>query len=203
MKKTKLDEAILFAAEAHAGAVRKSKTTPYIVHPVEDLAIVCTLTEDEKVRMAAVLHDTVEDTKTTLSDIEEKFGKRVAELVAAQSENKREGQPETDTWRIRKEEALEHLSHTDRDVKILYLGDKLSNVRDLCRDYRAVGEKLWERFNAPDGGKGLAGKAANIGWYYRGVADRLKDELSETPAWKELDEKIGELFEKRRKEETI
>ena len=196
MELSKLDRAILYAATAHAGAVRKSTTIPYIVHPVEAMKIVASITEDEDLRTAAVLHDTVEDTGTTLEDIEREFGARVAELVGAQSENKREGTPETETWRIRKEEALSHLEKTDRDVKSLYLGDKLANMRDIAQDFHALGEALWERFNAPDNGRGLFGKAENIGWYYRGIAERLKPELAGTAAWKEYDGLIGEVFGK-------
>ena len=59
----------------------------------------------------------------------------------------------------------------------------------------SVGDKLWERFNAPDDGKGIAGKKANIRWYYRGIAKRLKSELGDTNAWKELDRLIAEVFE--------
>lgn len=195
MELSKLDRAILYAAKAHAGVCRKSTTVPYIVHPVEAMKIVSSLTENEDVRAAAVLHDTVEDTGTTLADIEREFGAHVAELVGAQSENKREGTPETETWRVRKEEALSHLEKTGRDVKILYLGDKLANMRDIARDFHALHEELWKRFNAPDNGQGLSGKAASIGWYYRGIAERLRPELADTAAWQEYDALVAEVFE--------
>ena len=93
-----LDDAIQFAVKAHAGVNRKGKNRPYILHPLEAMLIASELTEDEEVLAAAVLHDTVEDTPVTREDIERSFGKRVADLVAAESENKRPELAASDTW---------------------------------------------------------------------------------------------------------
>ena len=199
MKESILDAAIAFACHAHAGANRKGTDIPYIVHPVEVMKIVCTITPDEEIRAAAVLHDTVEDTGTSKEDITLRFGSRVANLVAAESEDKREGSPEKETWRIRKQETLDHLEGAGKDAKIICLGDKLANMRDIARDYDAIGDTLWERFNAPETdaqgkNRGLTQKIANIGWYYRGVASKLETELADTQAWKELDRLIAEVL---------
>ncbi len=99
---TKLEEAVLYAAVSHAGTRRKGESVPYILHPLEVMTIVGSITENEDVLSAAVLHDTVEDTSTTREDILRLFGARVAELVEAESENKREDQKAEDTWQIRK-----------------------------------------------------------------------------------------------------
>ena len=191
---TLLDEAVSFAALAHAGQFRKGTETPYIVHPVEVMKIVCGITQDMEVRMAAVLHDTVEDTPVSRADLEERFGGRVAGLVCAESENKREELPEEETWLIRKQETLDRLEHAERDVKIICLGDKLANIRDIARDTARIDDSFWERFNAPEDGGKLAGKIANVGRYYRGVADRLKSELGGTPEWQELDRLVRAVF---------
>ena len=190
-----LQKAIEYAVEKHSGDVRKGTSIPYIVHPVEVMKITSGITEDEEVRAAAVLHDTVEDTGATQNDIRERFGDRVCGLVLAESENKREGIPEVETWEIRKRETVEKLEHADRDAKIICLADKLANIRDIYRDYKKYGEKLWGRFSAPDDNNGNAGKKARIGGYYRGIADGLKSELGEEPAWKELDELTAKVFE--------
>ena len=145
-----LDRAVAFAAAKHAGAKRKGTTIPYITHVVEAMEIVCHLTEDEEIRAAAMLHDTLEDTNTTWEELTELFGERVANLVAAESENKREGQPEEETWLIRKQETIRHLAEASTEIRIIALGDKLANIRAMYRDYMVVGEKLWERFNQKD-----------------------------------------------------
>ena len=99
-----LQRAIEFAAEKHAGQFRKGTTIPYFTHVMEAMEIVSRMTEDEEIRAAAVLHDTLEDTDTGKDELVRNFGQRVADLVAAESENKREDQPAEETWITRKME---------------------------------------------------------------------------------------------------
>ena len=187
-------KALVFATIAHEGQMRKGTQIPYITHPVAVAKIVAELTDDPELRAAALLHDTMEDANVTRETLAENFGERVAALVASESENKREGTSERMTWKLRKRETLDHLLHADRDTKLVCLGDKLANLRDIDRDREAIGDNLWERFNAPEDGAGAAGKMANIGWYYRGVAERLKSEFGETDAWQELDGLVTKVF---------
>ena len=178
--------AVEFAAREHDGQVRKGTEIPYIVHPMEAAAIAAGMTDDPEVIAAAVLHDTVEDTEVTREQIEKEFGSRVAEFVAAESENKREEQAAEDTWKTRKGETIEHLRHCDdRDVKILALADKLSNLRAIYRDHRALGEKLWDRFNQKDPGE--------IGWYYGSFRETCAA-LADTAAYTEYTQLLDKVF---------
>ena len=179
------DRAIEFAVKAHSGAVRKGTETPYIVHPMEVAAIVATMTNNADVLAGAVLHDVVEDTEYTAQDIRAEFGDKVADLVASESENKREDLPSSETWKVRKQETLEHLLYAPVEVKMITLGDKLSNIRAIYRDYSVLGDKVWERFNQKD--------KVEHAWYYRGVAERL-GELSDTFAYREYVRLMGEVF---------
>lgn len=170
---TKFTEAIKFAAEAHDGQLRKGTNVPYIVHPLEVAAIVATLTDDVDVLCAAVLHDTVEDTVVSLDDVKAVFGERVAALVADESEDKRKGQDKRETWRIRKEENLEHLQTASGEALLICLGDKLSNIRAIYNDYSKIGDELWKRFNAgPE----------DIAWYYNAVKNILRERLDVSQA---------------------
>ena len=81
-----LDRAIIFAVRAHAGSERRGKGFPYIVHPMEAVEIVATMTKVQELLAAAALHDTVEDTDTTVEQIREEFGDRIASLVASESD---------------------------------------------------------------------------------------------------------------------
>ena len=81
-----LDRAIVFAVRAHAGTERRSKGFPYIVHPMEAVVIVATMSSDQELLAAAILHDTVEDTDVTLEQICVEFGERVASFVDIESE---------------------------------------------------------------------------------------------------------------------
>ena len=182
---SKLDQAIVFAVNAHGGTTRKGGTIPYIFHPLEALTIASTMTDDVDVLSATVLHDTVEDTDTTISDIKELFGDNVARLVVSDTENKRESLPATDTWEIRKNETLNLLEKANKNEQIIALSDKLSNLRAIYRDYNTIGEKLWERFNVKDKNKQA--------WYYCGIAERLKD-LTDSFAYKEYLELLEKVF---------
>jgi len=97
-----LDRAIVFAVQAHAGTERRGKGFPYIVHPMEAMEIVATMTPDQELLAAAALHDTVEDTDVTIEQIRAEFGDRVAALVAAESDEVVEGVSEEDSWHDRK-----------------------------------------------------------------------------------------------------
>ena len=64
-----LDRAIVFAVRAHTGTERRGKGFPYIVHPLEAMEIVSTMTRDQELLAAAALHDTLEDTDVTMEQI--------------------------------------------------------------------------------------------------------------------------------------
>ena len=172
-----VSEAIMFAVAAHDGMRRKKSETPYILHPMEAAVIVGTMSDDQELIAAAVLHDVVEDAGIAIETIEAKFGKRVRALVGAETEDKRADLPPSATWRIRKEESLSVLKNTD-DVAVLmvWIGDKLANIRAIYRDFKVEGNAMWQRFNQ----KNVAEQA----WYYRSVA-KLTERLSDTTAWLE------------------
>ena len=180
-----LDRAILFAVKAHAGTERRGKGFPYIVHPMEAMEIVATITPDQELLAAAALHDTVEDTNVTIEEIRDQFGERVANLVAAESDVFIEGKSEEETWHARKQAAMDRLAAAPHDAKIVALGDKLSNMRAIARDYAMMGDKLWDIFHAKD--------PADHEWHYRGLANSLR-ELSDTFAFQEFESLINQVF---------
>ncbi len=172
-----VSEAIAFAVKAHDGMRRKKSELPYILHPMEAAVIVGSMTDNQDLIAAAVLHDVVEDAGITIQEIEEKFGKRVRELVESETEDKRADLPPESTWHIRKEESLATLKNTnDIDVLMVWLGDKLANMRSIYRDFKVEGVQMWQRFNQ----KNVAEQA----WYYRSIV-KLTERLSNTSAWNE------------------
>lgn len=180
-----LDRAIMFAVRAHAGTERRGKGFPYIVHPMEAMEIVATMTSNQELLAAAALHDTVEDTDITVEQIRAEFGDRIASLVASESDNFEEGVSEEDSWHARKQAAIDRLSSAPHDAKIVALGDKLSNMRAIARDYAMQGDKLWNLFHAKD--------PKDHEWHYRGLADALR-ELHDTFAYKEFEQLINQVF---------
>ena len=180
-----LDKAIVFAVKAHAGTERRGKAFPYIVHPLEAVEIVATMTTDQELLAAAALHDTVEDTDVTLDDIRREFGDRVAKLVEEESDVFMEGVSEADSWHERKQAAIDRLSRASRDAKMVALGDKLSNARIIYRDFVQKGDKLWSIFHVKD--------VKEHEWHYRGLASSLK-ELEGTFAYTEFTDLVEKIF---------
>lgn len=180
-----LDRAIIFAVKAHAGTERRGKGFPYIVHPMEAVEIVSTITPDQELLAAAALHDTVEDTDVTVEQLREAFGDRIANLVASESDAFVAGVSEEDSWHDRKQAAIDRLAKAPRDAKIVALGDKLSNMRAIARDYAVKGDDLWNIFHVKD--------KDSHEWHYRGLANSLR-ELADTFAFQEFESLINQVF---------
>ena len=183
---TKIERAIRFAVTAHAGTRRKGKERPYIMHPIEVMSVVAGMTGDEDVIAAAVLHDTVEDTDVTAADLEREFGPRVRDLVMAESEDKMKELPAEASWKLRKQATIDHLRTLGRDAKLICLGDKLANIREMSRDYAVLSDKLWERFNQKD--------KREHAWYYRSICDVLEEEFGEVPEIREYRSRLKSVF---------
>lgn len=160
-----------FARKAHEGTFRKGTRIPYIFHPMEVALIVAQMTNDPEMIAAAYLHDVLEDTDVTGDILEREFGSRVLSLVQQETEDK------SLTWRERKEATIRHLEHASWEVKVLTLGDKLSNMRDTARDYMVEGDGLWQRFNEK--------RPECHQWYTEGILRGLR-ELEEFPAYQEF-----------------
>lgn len=180
-----LDRAIIFAVKAHAGTERRGKGFPYIVHPMEAVEIVATITSDQELLAAAALHDVVEDTEISADEIRREFGDRIAALVVAESDIFVEDVSEEDSWHDRKQAAMDRLAAAPHDAKIVAMGDKLSNMRAIARDYAVKGDELWKIFHAKD--------PKDHEWHYRGLAASL-EELKDTFAYQEFVKLIDQVF---------
>ena len=179
------DRAVTFAVKVHSGTERRGKGFPYIVHLMEAVEIVATITPDQELLSAAMLHDTVEDTPITVEDLRREFGDRIAGIVEAESDVHNEGESEHESWHRRKQEAIDRLTAAPLEAKIVALGDKLSNMRAIARDYAQIGDGLWKLFHVTE--------KSEHEWHYRGLAHALKD-LEVTPAYREFVYLIEEVF---------
>jgi guanosine-3',5'-bis(diphosphate) 3'-pyrophosphohydrolase len=119
--------AATFAAERHRDQRRKGKdASPYINHPLALANLLARSGErDPTLLMAALLHDTVEDTATSFEDIERVFGAEVADTVREVTDDKSLPQAE------RKRAQVEHAAHLSRRAKLVKLADKICNLHDL------------------------------------------------------------------------
>ncbi|XP_061102107.1 guanosine-3',5'-bis(diphosphate) 3'-pyrophosphohydrolase MESH1 [Conger conger] len=123
-------EAAHFAAEKHKRQRRKDpEATPYINHPIGVARILSHEAgiADIEVLQAALLHDTVEDTDTSIIELEAVFGQTVARIVQEVTDDKTLPKQE------RKRQQVEHAPHCSQQAKLVKLADKLYNLRDLSR----------------------------------------------------------------------
>ena len=185
----KFEEAFRLAFDLHqtkGRQGRKGKDTPYISHLMAVSALVLEFGGSEEEAIAALLHDAVEDQggRKTLRLIEEKFGPKVAKIVADCSDS--EGDPKP-PWLERKLKYIDHLPQVLPSSRIVSLADKIHNAGTILRDIRQHGVKTFERFN---------GKREGTLWYYDALA-RTFLELNSDDMAKELDSIVHEALRGR------
>lgn len=138
---------ILFAAEKHKYQKRKGDGSSYIVHPLEVAKILAVEGEvsDFRTLQAAILHDTLEDTETTCSELMNEFGYEVAKIVQQVTDDKKL------PVEVRKKLQIEHAAFITPEAKLVKMADKLHNCRDLASKpiwslERTQGYFVWSSF---------------------------------------------------------
>lgn len=126
------EQARRYATQAHAAAGQRRKYTdePYIVHPAAVAELVRSVTDDPEMIAAAWLHDTVEDTASTIEDIERHFGPRVAELVDMLTDS---AQPTAKNRAARKLAHFRHTAAASPDAQTIKLADIIDNTRAIVQ----------------------------------------------------------------------
>lgn len=181
MINTKIQDALVFAAEKHKNQTRKGTDIPYIVHPAECMQILTKLKCSENVIIAGILHDTLEDTDTTYNELVEKFNKEIADLVMDVSE-----QDKTLSWQERKDAYFKHLRNCQLESRYVCFADKLANLRSIYADYLVVGNNVWKKFNADKNCQK---------WFYTTVYNLLKTtKVSFSKLFIEYGELLDALF---------
>jgi (p)ppGpp synthase/HD superfamily hydrolase len=211
---SRFDQALTLAALVHAGVPRKGTVIPYIMHPVHVARLLERHGFSEDVVIAGLLHDVLEDAEfgeaglqivlvetfrkfvgvartadafriATKTFIAEEFSPTVLQLVQAVTELKTDGSQKR-PWRQRKEEQLAHIRAMDRNAAALKAADALHNSRSVLRDLQRDGLETLRRFNC---------STEDTLWYYRAVADGLREPLKGHPLHQELDDAVFELTE--------
>ena len=121
--------ALAFAAHKHRDQRRKdAEASPYINHPIAlaDVLVNEGGVDDPMALCAAVLHDTIEDTETTCEELQERFGKEIADVVMEVTDDKNLGKAE------RKALQVAHAHKLSKRAKLVKLADKISNLRDIA-----------------------------------------------------------------------
>jgi (p)ppGpp synthase/HD superfamily hydrolase len=172
------NEAVSWALDLHANHLRKGTAIPYVSHLMAVTANVLEAGGTETEAMAAILHDAVEDTAATVEDVRERFGDEVAGIVDGCSDADVIPKP---PWKARKLAYIEHLKEASESVLIVSMADKYHNANAILKDYREIGEELWNRFNG--------GREGSL-WYYEELVKVI------TPRATGRLERLGKAFEK-------
>ncbi|WP_152656103.1 HD domain-containing protein [Oceanobacillus sp. CFH 90083] len=178
----KKEDAKAFATKAHQGQVRKNCNEPYITHPIRVAERLEKEGCSDDLISAGYLHDVVEDTNVSIGDIEQRFGKEVADLVASHTEDK------SKSWRERKKATVDHLRDAPKEVKYLIIADKLDNLLELEKEHKELGDDIWKNFNAGyDQQK----------WYNQAIAEQMYANLTAAeipPYFREFEQAVKRFF---------
>jgi (p)ppGpp synthase/HD superfamily hydrolase len=192
MLSPRFEDAVSYAAQAHADQVRKGSGVPYIAHLLGVAALVLEDGGGDDEAVAALLHDAVEDQggPSRLEDIRGRFGERVATIVEGCSDSIGEaGQPKADWWE-RKCSHLAHLAHFEGELAgsllRVSMADKLSNLRATVRDAGLNGDGFWKVFRH--------GAASQL-WYYGRMNDIFRARCPESTMLPELEALLAQLAE--------
>lgn len=181
----RLENAIRIASQYHHGQLRKEHDElPYVSHPFSVAALVSNFTEDEDIIIAALLHDTVEDTEMTHEELTNLFGERVNELVDSVSEPKG-----NIPWKERKDIYLKKLIDGSSDAVLIAAADKIHNMQSKYRIHDDQGFIFVKSL-------GLLDK--KYVWYHSAVYDIVKERLENSPIvelYKETLDKELTLYE--------
>jgi len=172
---SRLDEAFAYARSVHRHQTRKGTEAPYLGHLMGVASIVLDDGGSEDEAIAGLLHDAAEDHggRDRLADIRSRFGDAVARIVEDCTDSWDTPKP---PWAERKRAYVEHARHLPASSLRVSAADKVHNSYAILRDLRNIGEKVWDRFNAP---------ADDVVAYYEGLVrayreaggGRLVDEL--------------------------
>ncbi|MEG4120137.1 HD domain-containing protein [Microcoleus sp. N9_B4] len=178
----RFSEALTYAAELHATQVRKGSGVPYIAHLLGTASIALEYGANEDEAIAALLHDAIEDQggATTREAIRRRFGDTVTAIVDGCTDSDATPKP---PWRQRKQAYIDRISTASGSVRLVSAADKLYNARSILKDYRQLGDTVWERFK---------GKKEGSLWYYRSLVEAFR-QAELTPIVEELDRTVLEL----------
>lgn len=155
-----IEKAALIAFVGHAGQVRKDGGSPYVIHPYMASLKLAKHGFKDHVLAAALVHDVLEDTLVTASQLEELLGREVVEIVQVLTEDK------SLEWEVRKEKYIEAIRHASVEVKAVSAVDKIHNLESLFAAYLAQGPEIWKVFN-----RGRESKC----WFERAMLQALQE----------------------------
>ena len=175
-----IKRAIQFAAKKHHGQMRReTEPLPYVTHLFSVALLVAEACADDDVVIAALLHDTLEDTETTANEIEKQFGLTVRTLVEAVSETTHDAQGKRLPWRERKEGYFKKLETAPSDALVIMAADKVDNIESKITAFEIEGPTLLKRWPRP---------VSEYLWYHATALNLARKRIPAHPLTKRLAE---------------
>lgn len=178
----RLRRALNTASLAHRVHVRKGSGIPYVSHLFAVMYLLSTITDDEDILVAGLLHDTLEDVPENYGeqDMLRDFGPRVLSLVLDVTKD-----DSLSTWQARADAYLDHLAvNAHPDAVLISVADKTHNLMSILDDYEELGDQLWDRFTAAK---------QQQQWWYAAVAEVATRRLPGNPLCGELSGLVEQL----------
>lgn len=178
------ERAKAFAIKAHMGQVRKSEPDkPMIMHPISVGNLLEDYGYDDEIIAAGYLHDVVEDTKYTIEDIQNEFGKKIANLVMGASEPDK-----TLSWEERKEHTIKETKTLPLANKLVICADKINNLEDMMLKFEKNGKKDFSSFKRGE---------EQQKWYFTNVYESIiYNEDANLPIFKRFKNGVDNVFDK-------
>ncbi len=172
-----IKKAIQFAAHKHHGQMRIAHDgpMPYITHLFSVALLVAEDGASDDVVIAALLHDTLEDTDTTRAELAEAFGEHVAMLVEAVTESFGKDL----SWKDRKQAYLSRIEEADPDALLIAIADKIDNIEDRIAEHEKEGETFFSHWSQPN---------EEYLWFYTECLRIAENRLPDQPLTKRLRE---------------
>jgi (p)ppGpp synthase/HD superfamily hydrolase len=174
-----IKRAIQFAARKHHGQFRKeSEPLPYITHPFSTALLVAETGADDETVIAALLHDTLEDTDTTEEEITGAFGRRVANIVIEVTEPADEVGHVLE-WKERKKMYLAQIELGSEEALIVAMADKIDNIESRLEGFKHEGLQFSRKWSQSED---------SYLWFYGAVLHIAEEKLPKHPLTKRLRE---------------
>lgn len=143
----KINQAVEKATRLHDGQKRRDGELAYIIHPLSVALIISEYTQDEDVIIAAIMHDTIEDTPYVFAELERDFGERVANIVHGVTEEHLHNGHQL-SWKEKKEATHKVLETASEESMLVRAADSIHNLYSLLETYEVQGDELLKRFHA-------------------------------------------------------
>lgn len=175
-----VDQATQYIAKKHEGQYRRGLNIPYSTHLFGVARILKTAGYQDRLVVAGLLHDVLEDTDTTVEEVRELFGDAILALVQAVSE------PDKSLhWEQRKQYMINQIKYLSEEALAIVLAEKIQNVRAIKYELSQLGESTWDNFNA--------GKDMQY-WYYANIIEQIKKYHPNALLLPDLEYEVTQLF---------